>query len=159
MQMTLPNYATRFDSLSLAACFLNLKGIGDTSRHATGFFWRRGQKIYLVTNSHVVTGINLFDGNSMGSGWCPERLCIEFFTKAMPAGPDGLRHLNIPRIEVLLYEDFHSPLWLQHPMTLEWNVDIVAIEIEDVKEREEIFCVNGFTYPSLYHFAAVRYSC
>jgi hypothetical protein len=35
MQMVLPDYATRFDTLSLSACFLDLKGVGETPRQAT----------------------------------------------------------------------------------------------------------------------------
>jgi hypothetical protein len=59
MQMVLPDYATRFDSLSLSACFLDLKGVGDLPRRATGFFWRLSEKVFLITNWHVVTGLNM----------------------------------------------------------------------------------------------------
>lgn len=37
MDLTLPNYGTKFDWLSLSACYLELQGLGEP-RHATGFF-------------------------------------------------------------------------------------------------------------------------
>lgn len=151
MDMLLPNYATRFDSISLTACFLELKGVGDKPRHATGFLWRLGNKIFLITNWHVVTGIKILDGKLIAGGWCPESLVVQYFTKASPQRLDGMRHQEIPTVEIDLFRDFHSPFWLQHSMTFEWGVDIVAIEIN--KELGDVQCVNDYTYPNLYHFA------
>src|SRR6185437_6740288 len=76
MRMTLPDYVTRFDSLSLSACFLDLKGVGDLPRQATGFFWRCSQKAFLITNWHVVTGLNMMDGSTIGNHWVPEHIVL-----------------------------------------------------------------------------------
>jgi hypothetical protein len=156
MRMTIPDYATLFDPLSLSACFLALQGVGDAPRHATGFFWRKSEKIFLITNWHVVTGINIINGHQMADGWCPARLAIEYFTRA-PVTPDdaGMKNMEAPTFQIPLYEDFHSPLWLQHPMTFEWGVDIVAIEIKDdlFRDRTVVACVNDVVFPKLYHFA------
>lgn len=161
MQMVLPDYATRFDSLSLSACFIDLKGVGETPRQATGFFWRHSGKVFLITNWHVVTGRNMMDGRVIGQGWAPERLTLQYFTKAVLAYPtatalgDGARLINAPKIDVPLYGEFHAPFWVQHPMAYEWNVDIVAIELNNqmLPDKSSVVCVNDHTYPKLYHFA------
>jgi hypothetical protein len=118
MQMVLPDYATRFDSLSLSACFLDLKGFGETPRQATGFFWRHSEKVFLITNWHVVTGLNMMDGSTIGHGWAPERISLQYFTKAVLDDPSvrGLgadaRLIHAPKFEIPLYENFHTPFWV-----------------------------------------------
>jgi len=160
MQMVLPNYATRFDALSLSACFLDLKGVGDTPRQATGFFWRRADKVFLITNWHVVTGINMMSGEPVANGWCPEKLVVQYFTKVVLAEPSAAvlgpntKTMECPTVEIPLYQDFHRPFWIQHPMTFDWSVDIVAIQIDGaLKDKSQAQCVNDRDYPQLYHFA------
>jgi hypothetical protein len=160
MKMVLPDYATRFDSLSLTACFIALKGVGDAERQATGFFWRRADKVFLITNWHVVTGLNMMSGKPVGNGWCPEKLMVQYFTKTILAdstaavmGPNT-RTAECPTLEISLYENFHRPFWLQHPDTFDLSVDIVAIEISNaLSGNGQIQCVNDYEYPRLYHFS------
>src|ERR1700741_1495856 len=153
IQIVMPDYGTKFDALSLSACYLGLKGVGD-SRHATGFFWRRGNKVYLITNWHVVTGTNPLDGKS--KGWCPEKILVEHFTKDAKL-PDGSTDVNlsIPTFEIQLYQEFNSPFWIQHPMMTEWGVDIIAIELNpsQVEGINLVSCINDRSFPRLYHFA------
>src|SRR5438876_514757 len=87
MQLVLPDYATRFEALSLAVCFLDLKGVGDVPRQATGFFWRHGSKVFLITNWHVVTSVNMTTGQPLANGWCPAKLLVQFFTQPELAAP------------------------------------------------------------------------
>jgi hypothetical protein len=157
MQMVLPDYATRVDALSLSCCFLGLKGIGDTPRQATGFFWRSSGDIYLLTNWHVVTGVNMLDGKSR-DGWVPERLEVQYFTKPVASAAkqpiaNPLEFLS-PKFEIPLYAEFHEPYWIQHPYAFEWGVDLVALKIDRSKfsHPENIACVNDRQYPKLYHF-------
>ncbi|SNT49686.1 hypothetical protein SAMN05216374_4229 [Tardiphaga sp. OK246] len=161
MQMVLPDYATRFDSLSLSTCFLDLKGVGDVPRQATGFFWRHAGKVFLITNWHVVTGRNMMDGSAIGGGWAPERFEVQYFTKAIVAdgaamglGADA-RVMDAPKFEISLYQDFHVPFWIQHPTAFEWNVDIVALELSEtlLPDKSRVMCVNDRAYPRLYHFS------
>jgi hypothetical protein len=151
VEMVSPNYGTKFDTMSLRACYLELCGVGEP-RHASGFFWRYDGKVYLITNWHVVTGTSPLDGKS--KGWCPEKLLVEFFPKAVQEETNFAIN-NIPIMEIELFEEFNSPFWLQHPMMSEWGVDIVAIEITEqkVKDRLSLPCVNDFNFPRLYHFA------
>jgi len=157
----LANYGTSFDSLSLSAYFLELKGTGDTPRHATGFFWRHSGRIFLITNWHVVAGINIFDGKPMSYGWCPEKITIHYFTNPAPTrdaaatsiGPDAVS-ISCPTLDVCVYHDFHTPFWIQHPDTFELNIDIVAMEVTDkILHSESIRCVNEYEYSNLLHFA------
>lgn len=151
MNINLPDYDTKFDSLSLHACYLELHGLGEP-RQASGFFWRRGEKVYLMTNWHVVTGTNPLDGKS--KGWCPEKLQVEYFPRGVQQGTH-FKIDNIPIIEIGLYEEFNSPFWLQHPKMFEWGIDIIAIEISEqkVRDRSSLPCVNDFDFPKLRHFA------
>src|SRR4051812_41827835 len=87
MQLIAPDYATRFDLLSVSACFLDLKGVGDEPRQATGFLWRRGDKVFLLTNWHVVTGVNMMDGNKIGMGWVPDRIELGYFDRLIAGNP------------------------------------------------------------------------
>lgn len=160
MQMVMPDYATRFDSLSLSACFLALKGVGDNPRHATGFFWRHANEVFLITNWHVVTGINMMSGTPVANGWCPNKINLQYFTKAGSAHPNfavlgpEAKMVECPAIEISLYHDFHHPFWIQHPMAFEWSVDIVALNVDSqLKDKTKVQCVNDRNYPRLYHFA------
>lgn len=152
MQMVLPDYATRFDTLSLSACFLDLRGVGEVPRQATGFFWRHSEKVFLITNWHVVTGLNMMDGTTIGSNWTPERIVLRYFTKPAPE-PDGQRTMTVPAINLPLFEEFHRPYWFQHQMAYEWNVDVVALDVTDKLDEAGVVCVNDRIYPRLYHFA------
>lgn len=159
MQITLPDYATRFDSLSLSVCFLDLKGVGDTPRQATGFFWRRGEKVFLVTNWHNVTGINIIDGKPMSNGWCPDSLGMQYFTKPVVVDPSKIamipnaKSLDAPIVDVSLFEHFEQPFWIQHTKTFEMGIDVVAIPVSHLlSNTKAVQCVNDFSYPRLYQF-------
>jgi hypothetical protein len=152
MEMVLPDYATRFDSLSLSACFLDLKGVGDMPRQATGFFWRHSDRVFLITNWHVVTGLNMMDGTAIGNHWVPEHIVLRYFSKTT-AQTNGVPNIDLPSVDLPLFEDFHAPYWIQHLMAYEWNVDVVAIEVTGQLDKADVLCVNDYTYPKLYHFA------
>lgn len=108
--------------------------------------------MFLITNWHVVTGLNMMDGKAIGNHWVPERIVLRYFTKQAPEHQDW-RNIGAPEISLPLYEDFHKPFWLQHPMAYEWSVDIVALDLTDKLAEQRVFCVNDYTYPKLYHFA------
>lgn len=155
----LPGYATKFDSISLSACFLSLKGVGESLRQATGFFWRRSDKIFLITNWHVATGKNIMTGQFVEDGWCPKSFSVQYFAKAVAAAPndavlgsDG-KYKSVPTFELPVYEEFHDPFWIQHQKIYEYNIDLVAFEIHDKKAKDDVVCVNDYNYPQLYHFA------
>jgi hypothetical protein len=100
------------------------------------------------------------NGSSVANGWCPEKLVVQYFTKAVLADPSAsvmgpkTMTMECPVAEIPLYQEFHRPFWIQHPMTFDWGVDIVAIQIDAaLKDKSNVQCVNDYDYPRLYHFA------
>src|SRR5258708_173455 len=161
MEMNSPGYATKFDQLSLSSCYIDLKGVGEAKRHATGFFWRNGQNIYLVTNWHVMTGKNIFTGKFMNHGWCADSLVVHFVTDEVPTLPitptPGIpnKQFSIREIELPLHKDYNTPLWIQHQNIFEWNIDIAIVPLaaEALDNGTKIVCVNDYKFEQLFHFA------
>jgi hypothetical protein len=91
--------------------------------HATGFFWKHGSELYLVTNWHVASGRNPASLQSLDrNAALPDRLEYVIFHFS---GDRQVRHVN-------LYEE-GEPVWLVHP---DWKrgVDVVAIRIDEFPE-------------------------
>lgn len=153
MQITLPDYATRFEALTFSVCFLDLKGVGDTPRQATGYFWRRADNVFLVTNWHNVTGINIIDGKAMANGWCPERFGMQYFKKPTPADSNSINMtLEAPTVDIPLYEHFDAPHWMQHAKSFDMGIDVVVISVSEFVDRKAVQCVNDRSYPRLFQF-------
>lgn len=88
---------------------------------ATGFIIQRGDKFYLITNWHVVSGRNPETGapsNQVTSG-IPNRLAAWF-----PSSDHDTAWL---RYELPLLSDEDTPLWIEHPDGR--RVDVAAIEL------------------------------
>ena len=94
------------DEYSLTAVPLTQYCDGKAVGHATGFFYRKGDQLYLVSNWHVFSGRNTYTGQSShGSGF---------------AIPDAIS-LLVHRREYPKYEIHTLPLfdgdhatWIQH---------------------------------------------
>lgn len=84
--------------------------------HATGFFVRTQNKILLVTNWHVVTGLDPAETSKLGS-FVPEVLKISVISKA-----NILTELSVP-----LYDIDMKPRWDEHPDR--HAVDLVVIPL------------------------------
>lgn len=151
------DYATKHDGLTFTAAFISLNGVGERRRHATGFFWRRTGKVFLVTNWHVVAGINMMNGSSLSDGWCPESITVQYCERLSIVGAQtatSQREASVGTLDVSLYEEFHAPHWIQHKRTFQQGIDLVALEIKAVRSvLDRISCVNDWQYPQLYHFA------
>ncbi|MHC1630686.1 MAG: S1 family peptidase [Methanotrichaceae archaeon] len=87
---------------------------------ATGFFYKHGDKIYFITNRHVVIDED--------EGYYPERLDLKLHLDT-----NNLRENRIYKIH--LYDDEKKPLWLEHPKNSDCNqteiIDVVAILLID----------------------------
>lgn len=95
--------------------------------HATGFFVKTKDQILLVTNWHVVTGLNPAEPSKMTGVCIPEILKVTVISKE-----NTLTELSLP-----LYDKNLKPLWEEHP---ERNaVDIVVLPIS--REVEKHFYV------------------
>lgn len=92
--------------------------------HATGFFIRASDALLLVTNWHVVTGLDPSAPSAMKEGNHPPH-----FIKATVAGKNGwLTELSMP-----LYNRSMQPLWGEHPLGGKVDIAIYPLpaELED----------------------------
>lgn len=89
--------------------------------HATGFFLRAGGALLLVTNWHVVTGLDPAAPSVVGLGRPPPH-----FLKVTVLGKNGrLTELSLP-----LYTPAMEPLWLEHPSGGDVDIVIYPLPIE-----------------------------
>lgn len=72
--------------------------------YATGFFIRTRQEFLLVTNWHVVTGLDPADPSKLSGQSAPHLMKL-----AVPSKGGGLTELTVP-----LYDNEMKPLWLEH---------------------------------------------
>lgn len=100
------------ESLLISATYVSTMVAGKRLTNATGFFFERGGKLFLVTSRHVV-----FDEPT---GHRPDQLEIEFHTDAE----------NLARVERILLPLYRTdrPLWRQGVDSV-GPVDIAALEI------------------------------
>src|ERR1700722_18890973 len=118
------------DRLSLSTIpanpFFNDRPLGD----ATGFVWRRRERYYLITNWHVVSGLNFFTKmHLLKGGSRPDKLRCHFLIRV---GQYERELIDIP-----IRDENDEPLWLIHPAQQMQAVDVVAIPLnyEDLKTK------------------------
>jgi Trypsin-like peptidase domain len=127
----------------LASLYLQVVGpTGTTGPGATGFVLRDTDLApYLVTNRHVVTGQNSFNGLKVPAGTLPVSALRVAVHKAGPLGtwmPVALR----------LGDDEGQPYWLEHPVHGP-QVDVIALPLGGLLEQGGLDLI---TYP---HFPPV----
>jgi hypothetical protein len=125
------------DPFSAATRPLELLSDTDMLGVATGFIWKQetSQQLFLITNWHVVSGINPFTRqHTSKSGHIPKSLRIHF----IPKGRLGSRIAK----SISLY-DGNGPIWIIHPSHYEL-VDIVAIPLAD-DPQIDIWPINALS--------------
>lgn len=110
-------------SLSQATTYLQsfcvrLDGEHVLRSHATGFFIRAKGAILLVTNWHVVSGLNPVDPTKAGSP-PPQYLKVTVIS----------RRRSVAELSVPLYDDQMRPRWYEHPMR--HAVDLALIDLPE----------------------------
>ncbi len=101
------------EPLLLTAVFMSTFGNGTLLSSATGFFFRRGERLYLVTNRHVLL--------DEPSGHRPDRVVIRVFTDA--ANLAATTEFSIP-----LYQSGQAQ-WQQAQDT-SGTIDVVGLELD-----------------------------
>lgn len=97
---------------------------------ASGFFIERDGGIYLVTNQHVLTGLNTFTGNEIELGVRPFELIIDF-EMFIASTRNTFRHIR-KSLTIPLYEKMREggtpsgKLWLDHGNK---KIDVAVINI------------------------------
>ena len=112
--------------------------------HATGFFCQFDDSKYLVTNWHVVSGINPITRMVINShGAVPGKLiCSGHHTSSVPLGDESDTSFSVLEfsVEIDLYKD-ETPIWLEHPVYGS-KVDVVAIPIESQFDQTNIHAID-----------------
>ena len=100
---------------------------------STGFFFRRDERLYLVTNRHVLI--------DRPSGHLPDRIEIEVHTDA-----DNLTHASV--LSVLLYRDGRA-IWHQARDSA-GDIDVAAVELDPAALPATVL-LRAFTPAHLQH--------
>lgn len=112
--------ASEIDYLTVKSLYLETIRGGKTIGQATGFLTERGGQVFLVTNWHVVTGI---DPNSMTPALpSPSPDAVRIYFQATTLGKQS------PQIEQLF--EGGVPRWIEHPSGGE--VDVVALPLRSI---------------------------
>lgn len=119
------------DSFSSHSLYLEQVCNSEKYGRATGFIIKYEDKDYLITNWHVVSGINPFTGDTTDSlKRIPDELIIFHHSKIVG---QWIQHIE------KLYDDLGSKKWIEHPMGN--RVDVVVLEI-DTPENINIYPFN-----------------
>ena len=120
--------------------------------HATGFYWKKGDKSYVVTNWHVLTGKNPNTGDLLSDqGYIPAK--IKIFGR--PPDQHFTRGPFIPtsRVPALISLNDEKVSCLQHQNFERLKIDVAIIEIStDIIGQESIGrYLNNYGFEQLYH--------
>jgi hypothetical protein len=110
---------------------------------ATGFIWKSGERFYLITNWHVVTGRNFLTGENLSPhGGRPNKLRALFNPKSREFG----KH----QVDILIRNDDGEPDWLVYP--LDRKLDVVAVPLP-AQINEQLFALNAINTASSQNLA------
>lgn len=108
---------------SLVAVLLECLRGDNLLEQATGFVVQQGHRFALVTNRHVLAGVNPNGRCRNEQGVVPNRLRVHLWARATTSTVQtGVSH------EVHLRDDAECQLWTDHPQG--WQVDVAAIELQ-----------------------------
>jgi hypothetical protein len=132
-----PTWGSQMDNFSLAVAQLELFGRKSdgwiSCGHATGFFYKVVDTVQLITNWHVVTGV---DPRTMHPVSDPLPSAMKIFYKIRFTRPeDGSIAIDTRMYNIPLYKGDRA-LWNEH--STRQNVDVVAIRL-DVTQLDKNF--------------------
>lgn len=117
------------DPLSVRSIFLEQIFNSQTIGRATGFMVENNGITYLITNWHVVTGINPTSGDTLDSlKRTPNKILIYHHTNTLG--------IWIPKFEYL-YDDLGSKRWFEHPDSN--KVDVVALPLHSLDQNVKMY--------------------
>ncbi|WP_176556238.1 S1 family peptidase [Rubellimicrobium rubrum] len=102
------------------------KEIGNAA--ASGFYWTHAGNLYLVTNWHVVTGVNPDTGISLGP-FSPNALRVTYFAERRVTEDSETSPYVLASFSAIIELDPHDPIqgWLIHPKGK--TIDLAALQI------------------------------
>lgn len=132
------------DPLSYTSIPIKMRTVTDeVIACATAFFYRHGDKTYLITNWHNVTGLHPKTKERIDLT-SPVALSLALVHASENAISWSWGNLN-------LYDSGNRPEWFVHPVHRE-NVDVVALEVEldgDVGQVKGFKCVNDIEFDDI----------
>lgn len=143
----------QFDSLSVSMTPIELlsnDGKDSTISHATGFFWSKDGRSFLVSNYHVFSGRDVFSDEILSDqGFVPRR--IRYFEPVSHAKADGgIRFDRVERVIDVVIDD--AAIWRTGTDQAGNRVDVAAVEIASIHKAGLNLHVNGYGYQSLFSF-------
>lgn len=118
--------------------------------HATGFFYRYGGCVYLVSARHAISGLDPFTNDAFSkSRFLPEKIRVY----PSIAGDEFTSRIAI---DLDVRENGDRPLWLEDPEFGSMNTDIACIRISH-PDQERIACIELAQDENLY--SAVGFDC
>lgn len=122
---------------------LRLDGDGQivAKSSATGFFWASADRVQLITNFHVVTGVNPETRIHIGS-FLPNGMDVTFFAEKPEPSPDNPRRTALGRMRTRLSWDCLRPddLWEFHSSGP--TVDLAALSFSWGDQDWKPVCLN-----------------
>lgn len=116
----------KIDQYSFVSVPLELLSNGQKNGTASGFFYTRNEKRYLVSNWHVLSGRNPIDGQPINkNGAIPDQIVFPIHSKDKPGQWRNSGIINLGNIT-------GNPTWLQHPNGQ--NIDVAVLPIPDIPE-------------------------
>lgn len=95
--------------------------------HASGFFWRRAGRPYLVTNYHVISGRNVFTGEVISQAYLPLKIAFYGLELAVIG-----QHVSIARRRwIFAFNENFPDLVAKPPMVNGQPVDVWAAPLMD----------------------------
>jgi hypothetical protein len=113
-----------------AVCYMEVRRAHENVAVGSGFFWKHGQRTFLVTNWHNLAARNPRQAND-GSVAPPDRVGFAAFLRVEPPDEKGDVTLLPTAIDAPLLDGTGQALWQQHP-TLGRRADVAAIDITDI---------------------------
>ncbi|MGV9005223.1 MAG: trypsin-like peptidase domain-containing protein [Brevundimonas sp.] len=115
---------TNIDACTVAVTALDCRFGALSLSTATGFIWKHGDEVFLVTNWHVVTGRHPNSGQHLSpNAGEPDHLHLDVFENK-----NLNRRATVP---LQLYGEDGAPVWLEHP---KWRsaVDVVCVPLGEL---------------------------
>lgn len=133
------------DPISLTTHHLHLGFNDEVLAHGTGFIYKKGNKYFLITNWHNVSGkhpdTDKHLSDHLGE---PNVICTYFRTRSNP----GNAHKEV--ISLYTDDDMQNPVWKEHPVHGH-KVDVVAIPLSrDLMAKYQLFPINDIRLDSEY---------
>jgi len=114
------------DSLSIASTKISIYRDSIKIGVATGFVVKKGEKYFLITNKHVVTGLNPFDGSPvLKDSLIPNALIVSHHHNSL----SFWSNFKYP-----LYDSLNTPVWIEHLSNS--LIDVIAIPTRTINEHD-----------------------